>query len=100
MKLTKAQSKKFIIWYKERYGDITKWLPEIYESEEVREEKVRQAFIIKLMWAQGKKLHKHRNRGRETINKKVFNSLWLEFWPACIPDPIVSILADNIEIDE
>lgn len=82
--LTDKQSKQFIDWYNERYNN-PKELPKIYANEEYIEES---EWMDKLKEILGKKYnttYKIRKRWKETILEKVFNELWLEYWPIILP---------------
>lgn len=78
MELTKHQSEQFIKRYKDRYGD-SKELP--IANNETLEIKEWKQFLRELLWKKTDTMYKKRSWGKETILDKVFNSLWLAYWP-------------------
>lgn len=85
MELTNRQSDMFIKFYKNRYWD-TKELPTILESSEENEILIWKWYLSFILWKQANKIYKHRSRWKETVLEKVFNSLWLDYWPRVLVD--------------
>lgn len=91
MQLTEKQSKMFIDWYKDRYKpDALKALapfpkaqeiPTILEIQEEIEIEEWHNIIKQMLWRKYYALYKMRAWWKETIWQKVFNSLWLNYWP-------------------
>lgn len=85
MELTKKQSDMFIQFYKNRYWD-TKEIPTINESSEKNEILIWKSFLSNILWSKANKIYKIRSRWRETVLEKVFNSLWMNYWPRILSD--------------
>ena len=82
MRLTREQSERFVDRYKNRYKEID-WLP--VANDELFEIYERKEFLKELLGKQANRIYKVRPRGKETVLEKVFNNLWLHYWPVIKP---------------
>ena len=92
MELTEEQSKQFLEFYRNLYGDTSKetWtgeLPTISIEDEEKHEKLWRKEIRKILWGKiADKTYTYRQYWRQTWLDFTFQWLWLQYWPKVLPN--------------